>query len=214
MRQTFKLISEMVTLFERYSRGEITRQEMDDGVAKIHVALNGPEAGELNLEGYPVTVGGLPRGLTAPRNDGEVFCRSPYPGDNLDLRVEIDTVMKQKGRAYILLDREILGKDFDVNDIDTPTVAGVSGAVVDLWVMLVHLIENQPELKALLLRYYGEQAMDLRVKTEAIKAMLGQDLDREIEAQENARVMSPENVKRGKRATARLVKKQKEAVAG
>lgn len=78
----------------------------------------------------------------------------------------------------------------------------------------MHLIENQPELKALLLRYYGEQAMDLRVKTEAIKAMLGQDLDREIEAQENARVMSPENVKRGKRATARLVKKQKEAVAG
>jgi hypothetical protein len=77
--------------------------------------------------------------------------------------------MKRSSRVFVVMDRPVLPPDFAPSDICRPTAQEVSGNPADISLMVISLIERYPDVKGLVLRQYGEEAMDAHVAREAAR---------------------------------------------
>ena len=169
MTRRQKIVSEFFVTFGRFSRGEISREQFDEAREKLHVAMNGPEPGRLAFDG---TV------------DDAYALMSEKPVSRVPTTQALDCLAEcfaMQGRAYLVMSVP----HGDLNGTVSVRFGKLNGE--EAVAMIAAFIEGQPDVKEALLDIYGEQAMDLRVKTEAIRAQRSQDFDREIEEQEAAR---------------------------
>jgi hypothetical protein len=167
MTRTKNLVKEMVLAVTRFGRGDISREEFNRIILECHVGINGPEPGELPLDGIKI-----------PETEHASV------SDRIPTKNAIDCLAecyRAEGRTYLLMSmpKGARSGKVAVNHKDTDQR--------DAAVMIVSFLKGQPEVRQAVLHYYGEEAMDLRVSSEVTKATKGQDLDREIEASEAAR---------------------------
>ena len=172
MTRRQKIVSEFFVTFGRFSRGEISREQFDEAREKLHVAMNGPEPGRLAFDG------------TVDDAYALMSEKDSSPVSSVPTKQALDCLAEcfaMQGRAYLVMSVP----HGDLNGTVSVRFGKLNGE--EAVAMISAFIEGHPDVKEELLCLYGEQAMGQRVKTEAIRAQRGQDLDREIEEQEAAR---------------------------